>query len=202
MKIGATVIFMSLNRPKEQPALSRAVPTACPSNPLLEIHDWLGWIGQWHGAFKCTPRGHRSSRPASAFSMAISRKSKKASPKGRWNCILSYGISKLMAVLNAHHFIGLKFLHRFKSGLVGSLMEVIVRKIRPIQFGLIVNLIQMKWTKVIDTRKNMMSEEFQHCSESQLIEVMILKMHPIQFGLIMNLIQMKPRISISRGIVI
>jgi ATP/ADP translocase len=39
--------------------------------------------------------------------------------------------------------------------------------------------------------KNMMNQEFQHCSESRLIEVMILKMHTIQFGLIVNLIQMK-----------
>jgi DNA-directed RNA polymerase beta' subunit len=49
----------------------------------------------------------------------------------------------------------------------------------------------MKWMKVIDTLKNMMSQEVQHGLESQLIEVMNLKMHMIQFGVIVNLIQMK-----------
>jgi hypothetical protein len=72
-----------------------------------------------------------------------------------------------------------------------QLIEVITLKMRPIQFGLIVNLIQMKWMKAIHKMQNMMSQEFQHSAESQLIEVMILKMHPIQFGLIVNLIQMK-----------
>jgi hypothetical protein len=45
----------------------------------------------------------------------------------------------------------------------------------------------MKWMKVIDRIENMMSKDFQHCSESQLIEVMTLKMQSIQFGLIVNL---------------
>jgi hypothetical protein len=49
----------------------------------------------------------------------------------------------------------------------------------------------MKWMKVIDIRRNMMNQEFQHCSESQLIEVMNMKMHSIQCALIVNLIQMK-----------
>jgi hypothetical protein len=49
----------------------------------------------------------------------------------------------------------------------------------------------MKSRKVIDTHKTIMSQEFQHCLESQLIEVMILKMHPIQFAVIVNLMQMK-----------
>jgi flagellar biosynthesis/type III secretory pathway chaperone len=71
------------------------------------------------------------------------------------------------------------------------LIEVMIVKMHTIQFGLIVNLIQMKWMKVIDALKDMMNQEFQHCSESRLIEVMILKMHPIQFGLIVNLTQTK-----------
>jgi hypothetical protein len=45
--------------------------------------------------------------------------------------------------------------------------------------------------KVIDTRENMMNQEFQHYSESRLIEAMILKIHQIQFGVIAKLIQMK-----------
>jgi hypothetical protein len=49
----------------------------------------------------------------------------------------------------------------------------------------------MKWMKVIYTRENMMSQEFQHCSESQLIEVMNMKMHEIQFAFIVNLTQTK-----------
>jgi hypothetical protein len=59
------------------------------------------------------------------------------------------------------------------------------------QCASIVNLIPMKWMKVIHTLKNRMSQEFEHCSESQLIEVMNLKMQTTQFGVIVNLIQMK-----------
>jgi hypothetical protein len=62
-------------------------------------------------------------------------------------------------------------------------------KMHTIQFGLMVNLIRMKWIKVVYTIENMMNQEFQHCSESRLIEVMILKTHGIQFGLIVNLTQ-------------
>jgi hypothetical protein len=58
------------------------------------------------------------------------------------------------------------------------------------QWASIVNLIQMKWMKMIRTIENMMKQKFQHCSESQLIEVMKKKMHPIQFALIVSLIQM------------
>jgi Mn-dependent DtxR family transcriptional regulator len=64
-------------------------------------------------------------------------------------------------------------------------------KMHPIQFGLIANLIQMKWMKVSDTLKSMMRQGFQHCYESRLIEVMKMKIHPIQFAVIANLIQMK-----------
>jgi hypothetical protein len=39
--------------------------------------------------------------------------------------------------------------------------------------------------------KNMMNQEFQHCSESQLIEVMKIKMYSIQSGRIVNLLQTK-----------
>jgi hypothetical protein len=70
------------------------------------------------------------------------------------------------------------------------LIEVMNMKMHSIQFVLIVNWIQMKSMKVIYIRKNMMSQEFQHCSESRLIEVMILKMQPIQFVLIVNWIRM------------
>jgi hypothetical protein len=70
-----------------------------------------------------------------------------------------------------------------------QLIEVMNMKMHTIQFAVIVNLIQMKSMKVIDTRKNMINQEFQHCSESQLIEVMILKIHTIQFAVIVNLIQ-------------
>jgi hypothetical protein len=38
----------------------------------------------------------------------------------------------------------------------------------------------MKWMKVIHTSKSMMSQEFQHCVESQMIQVMIVKMQTIQ----------------------
>jgi hypothetical protein len=72
-----------------------------------------------------------------------------------------------------------------------QLIQVMNMKRHPIQFGLIVNLIQMKWTKVIDNMQNMINQEVQHCLESRLIEVMKMKIHPIQFGLIVNLIQMK-----------
>jgi hypothetical protein len=72
-----------------------------------------------------------------------------------------------------------------------QLIEVMILKMHVIQFALIVNLIRMKWMKVIYTRENMMSQASQHCSESQLIKVMILKTHPIQFGLIVDLILMK-----------
>jgi hypothetical protein len=72
-----------------------------------------------------------------------------------------------------------------------QLIEVMIGKMRPIQFGLIVNLIQTKSMKVIDKMQHMMNQEFQHCSESQLIEGMNMKMHSIQFALIVNLIQMK-----------
>jgi hypothetical protein len=57
------------------------------------------------------------------------------------------------------------------------------RRRRKNQCASIVNLIQMKWMKVIYTIENMMNQEFQHCSESQLIEVMNVKMHSIQFAL-------------------
>jgi hypothetical protein len=50
----------------------------------------------------------------------------------------------------------------------------------PSEFALIVNLIQMKSMKVIDTCKIMMNQKFQHCSESRLIEVMILKIHRLE----------------------
>jgi hypothetical protein len=43
-----------------------------------------------------------------------------------------------------------------------------ILKMHLIQFALIVNWIQMKLMKVIHTRENMMSQEFQHCSESRL----------------------------------
>jgi hypothetical protein len=69
--------------------------------------------------------------------------------------------------------------------------KVMKMKMHPIQFALIVNLIQMKSMKVIHNRQDMMNQEFQHCSESRLIEVMKMKMHPIQFAVIVNLIQMK-----------
>jgi hypothetical protein len=59
------------------------------------------------------------------------------------------------------------------------LIEVMNMKMHTIQFVLILNLIQMKWMKVIYTLKNMMSQGFQHWMESQLIEVMILKMHAL-----------------------
>jgi hypothetical protein len=57
--------------------------------------------------------------------------------------------------------------------LESQLIEVMIVKMPPIQFTGIVNLIQMKWMKVMNTRESMMSQEFQHCLESQLIEVMI-----------------------------
>jgi hypothetical protein len=47
-----------------------------------------------------------------------------------------------------------------------QLIEVMKMKMQWIQFGLIVNEIQMKSMKVIHTRENMMSQEFQHCAES------------------------------------
>jgi hypothetical protein len=46
-----------------------------------------------------------------------------------------------------------------------QLTEVIKMKIHSIQFGLIVNLIQMKWMKVTHTRENMMNQEFQYHEE-------------------------------------
>jgi hypothetical protein len=42
------------------------------------------------------------------------------------------------------------------------LIEVMNLKMHPIQFALIVNLIQMKSMKVIYTRENMMNQEFQY----------------------------------------
>jgi hypothetical protein len=52
-----------------------------------------------------------------------------------------------------------------------QLIEVMIVKMHSIQFALVVNLIQMKWMKMIYTKKNMINQEFQHCVESQLIEV-------------------------------
>jgi hypothetical protein len=72
-----------------------------------------------------------------------------------------------------------------------QLIEVTIVKMHTIQFVVIVNLIQVKWMKVIYTMKNMLNQEFEHCMESQLIKVMKKKMHSIQFGLIVNVIQMK-----------
>jgi hypothetical protein len=66
-----------------------------------------------------------------------------------------------------------------------------IGKVLPIQFALIVNLIQMKSMKVNDTPKNIMNQEFQHCSESQLSEVMNVKMHAILFTLNLNSTQRK-----------
>jgi hypothetical protein len=60
-----------------------------------------------------------------------------------------------------------------------------------IQFALIVNWIQMKFGRVIDTTKNLKSQQFQHCVELQLIEGIHMNMHRIQFELIVNEIQMK-----------
>jgi hypothetical protein len=42
----------------------------------------------------------------------------------------------------------------------------------------------MKSIRVIYTLKNMTSQEFQHCVESQLIQVMMMKMHKSRFVLI------------------
>jgi hypothetical protein len=72
-----------------------------------------------------------------------------------------------------------------------QLSEVMNMKMHLIQFGVIVNVIQMKWMKVIDTTKSMMNQEFQHCAESQLIEVTNMKIHLIQFDSIVNLNQRK-----------
>jgi hypothetical protein len=64
-------------------------------------------------------------------------------------------------------------------------------KMQMIQNVSIVNLIQMKWMKVIYKNKNMTNKEFQHFVESKLIEVMNMKMQMIQFGSIINFIQIK-----------
>jgi hypothetical protein len=44
-----------------------------------------------------------------------------------------------------------------------QLIGVMNLKMHSAQFGLIVNLIQMTSMKVIDTRENMLNQEFQHC---------------------------------------
>jgi hypothetical protein len=70
------------------------------------------------------------------------------------------------------------------------LIQVMILKMQMIQFVSIVNLIQIKWMKVSNNRKNSSIQEFEQSKESQLIEVMILKMQMIQFVSIVNLIQM------------
>jgi ribosomal protein L30E len=79
----------------------------------------------------------------------------------------------------------------FQHFLELSLIEVMNYKMQTIQFGSIVNLIQMKLMKVIHNLKNMNNQEFQHFLELSLIEVMNYKMQTIQFVSIVNLIQMK-----------
>jgi ATP/ADP translocase len=46
-----------------------------------------------------------------------------------------------------------------------QLIEVMILKMHPIQFGLIVNLIQMKWMKMIYTSENITNQEFQYHEE-------------------------------------
>jgi hypothetical protein len=79
----------------------------------------------------------------------------------------------------------------FQHFLESKLIEVMNMKMYVIQFVSIVNLIQMKWMKIINKMKNMMNKEFQHSVESKLIEVMNHKMQMIQFISIVNLIRMK-----------
>jgi hypothetical protein len=45
------------------------------------------------------------------------------------------------------------------------LIEVMIVKMHSIQFGVIVNLIQMKWMKVFYSLKSMMNQEFQDHEE-------------------------------------
>jgi hypothetical protein len=77
------------------------------------------------------------------------------------------------------------------TGMESKSIEVVNMKMLLIQFVSIVNLIQMKLMKVIDTMKSMMNKEFQRWMEYHLIEVMKMKMQMIQFVSIVNLIQMK-----------
>jgi hypothetical protein len=71
------------------------------------------------------------------------------------------------------------------------LIEAMKIKMHRIQFASRVMMIHMKVMKVSCTMKNMMSQEFQHCMESQLIEAMTMKMHSIQFASSVTVIQMK-----------
>jgi hypothetical protein len=71
------------------------------------------------------------------------------------------------------------------------LIQVIILEMPLIRFESIVNLIQLKLMKVIDTLKNMMIQGFQHFVEFQLIQVVKMKMQMIQFESIVNLIQLK-----------
>jgi hypothetical protein len=64
--------------------------------------------------------------------------------------------------------------------------EMTNRKMTGSQFGLVVSLMQRKSTELIRILRHILTEEFQHCGESQLIEVMKIKMHLIQFVLIVN----------------
>jgi hypothetical protein len=49
-----------------------------------------------------------------------------------------------------------------------QLIEVMILQMHQIQFVSIVNLIQIELMKMIDSKKNMMIQEFQNCRESQL----------------------------------
>jgi hypothetical protein len=71
------------------------------------------------------------------------------------------------------------------------LIEATTGKMQLIQFASSVIVIQMKFMEVICNMKNMMTQEFQHCTESQSIEAMIVKMQMIQFGSSVTVIQMK-----------
>jgi hypothetical protein len=61
-------------------------------------------------------------------------------------------------------------------------IEVMILKMHSIQFGLIVNLIQMKSMKVIYNMKNMMNQEFEHCAQSQLIQAISPSFHEESSG--------------------
>jgi hypothetical protein len=64
-------------------------------------------------------------------------------------------------------------------------------KMQTIQFGSIVNVIQMKLTKVIDSLKNTPNKGFQHSVQSKLIKVMTLERQMTQFVSIGNFFQLK-----------
>jgi hypothetical protein len=74
---------------------------------------------------------------------------------------------------------------------IGEFQSIKVIEINSIsiQFESIVNWLQMRSTRMVDTRKYIVVEEFQYSGKFQSIEVMKMKMISIHFESIVNLIQ-------------